>query len=140
MRIKRKRSRRVSFADTEITSVHIFNRDEDSDNPPDSEPQSSSQNDSAEPVKGVVGFFKDLGGESDDFKDSDDEDDGRKSFLRPLGSPSPGSSIPGSATSNDGKLISYFFLLIKFCKLVKLFSRENYTHLGEVCSQEDAMT
>ncbi|PRQ52444.1 hypothetical protein RchiOBHm_Chr2g0155571 [Rosa chinensis] len=107
MRIKRKRSRRVSFADTEITSVHIFNRDdEDSDNAPDSELQSSSLNDSAEPDNGAVGFFKDVGGESDDFKDSDDDEDddgvdGRKSFLRPLGSPSPMSSVPGSATSNN---------------------------------------
>ncbi|XP_050380826.1 uncharacterized protein LOC126798048 [Argentina anserina] len=105
MRIKRKRSRRVSFADTEITSVHIFKRDDDeeSDNAPDSESQSSSITGSAEPEKGgAVGFFKDVGGESDDFKsDEEDDDDGSKlSFLRPIGSPSPMSSAPGSASSN----------------------------------------
>ncbi|CAB4305025.1 unnamed protein product [Prunus armeniaca] len=104
LRIKQKRSRRVSFADTEITSVHIFNRDEDYDTPPDPKPQASCQNESAGPENEVVGFFRDLGGDSDDFKDSDDDDeddDGRKSFFRPIGSPSPGSSVPGSATSND---------------------------------------
>ncbi|XP_021812561.1 uncharacterized protein LOC110755634 [Prunus avium] len=104
LRIKQKRSRRVSFADTEITSVHIFNRDEDYDTPPDPKPQASSQNDAAGPENEVIGFFRDLGGDSDDFKDSDDDDeddDGRKSFFRPIGSPSPGSSVPGSATSND---------------------------------------
>lgn len=107
LRNKQKRSRRVSFADTEITSVHIFNRDEDYDTPPDPKPQASSQNDSAGAENEVVGFFRDLGGDSDDFKDSDDDDedeDGRKSFFTPIGSPSPGSSVPGSATSNDGKL------------------------------------
>ncbi|BFG25870.1 hypothetical protein CerSpe_121460 [Prunus speciosa] len=104
LRIKQKRSRRVSFADTEITSVHIFNRDEDYDTPPDPKPQASSQKDAAGPENEVIGFFRDLGGDSDDFKDSDDDDeddDGRKSFFRPIGSPSPGSSVPGSATSND---------------------------------------
>ncbi|KAB2634448.1 hypothetical protein D8674_041648 [Pyrus ussuriensis x Pyrus communis] len=104
LRIKEKRSRRVSFADTEITSVHIFNRDEDYDTPPDPKPQASSQKDFEQAENPVIGFFRDLGGDSDDFRDSDDDDendDGRKSFFRPIGSPSPGSSVPGSATSND---------------------------------------
>ncbi|XP_048435238.1 uncharacterized protein LOC103951819 isoform X2 [Pyrus x bretschneideri] len=104
LRIKQKRSRRVSFADTEITSVHIFNRDEEYDTPPDPKPRPSSQNDVAQAENPVIGFFRDLGGDSDDFRDSDDDDqndDGRKSFFRPNGSPSPGSSVPGSATSND---------------------------------------
>ncbi|XP_048434241.1 uncharacterized protein LOC125474482 isoform X1 [Pyrus x bretschneideri] len=104
LRIKEKRSRRVSFADTEITSVHIFNRDEDYDTPPDPKPQASSQKDFEQAENPVIGFFRDLGGDSDDFRDSDDDDendDGGKSFFRPIGSPSPGSSVPGSATSND---------------------------------------
>lgn len=47
--------------------------------------------------------------------DNDYDDDtvnGRKSFLRPIESPSPGSTIVGSATSNDGSfsLIGYSLL------------------------------
>ncbi|KAM1016211.1 hypothetical protein ACFX11_045946 [Malus domestica] len=69
--------------------------------------QASSQKDFEQAENPVIGFFRDLGGDSDDFRDSDDDDendDGRKSFFRPIGSPSPGSSVPCSATSNDGKL------------------------------------
>lgn len=116
---KKKRGRRVSFADTEITSVHIFNRDDesDSDAPPNSKRSSSrSNNADLENDHAVVGFFKDLGGgDSEDSGDDDDEEgivDARKSFLRPMGTPSPGSSTAGSATSNDGKFI--LFLLWEF--------------------------
>ncbi|KAM2470673.1 hypothetical protein FF1_045781 [Malus domestica] len=66
--------------------------------------QASSQKDFEQAENPVIGFFRDLGGDSDDFRDSDDDDendDGRKSFFRPIGSPSPGSSVPCSATSND---------------------------------------
>nr|XP_048327978.1 uncharacterized protein LOC107416792 isoform X1 [Ziziphus jujuba var. spinosa] len=105
----KKRSRRVSFADTEITSVHIFNPDDDDDSydtPPNSKRTSSRIHNAAdlETDAPVVGFFKDLtGGDSEDSGDDDDGRivDARKSFLRPLGSPSPGSSTVGSVTSND---------------------------------------
>ncbi|GKV41233.1 hypothetical protein SLEP1_g48799 [Rubroshorea leprosula] len=96
--LRKKRSRRVSFADREITSVHIFNRDDDYETPPDSTPRSSSEQEQQ-----ILGLFKDLP-DSDDSDDGDHEDllVGRKSFLRPIESPSPGgSSINGSATSND---------------------------------------
>ncbi|KAL5798158.1 hypothetical protein ACOSQ2_002978 [Xanthoceras sorbifolium] len=112
--LRKKRARRVSFADREITSVHIFNRDEDYETPP----QSSSRRRSfevevEEDVGEVVRFFGDLAADSDDFKemspgeddddgDDDDESASRKPFLRPRESPSPGSStIGGSATSID---------------------------------------
>ncbi|CAI8597892.1 unnamed protein product [Vicia faba] len=91
----RKRARRVSFADNEITSVHIFRPDDD---------HSTSSSD-IPPVN--LGLFRELGG-----VDSDDEDaegnrnptddaaeavDHRNSFLQPIGSPSPG----GSSTNLD---------------------------------------
>ncbi|KAL5581675.1 hypothetical protein UlMin_014117 [Ulmus minor] len=100
LRIKKKRARRVSFADTEITSVHIFNRDEDDDSPPGSKPSSRKETAELEPENELL-----FGGLADS-DDSGDDDDGsvdvsRKSFLRPIGSPSPGSSTVGSATSND---------------------------------------
>ncbi|KAF2288995.1 hypothetical protein GH714_023589 [Hevea brasiliensis] len=68
-----------------------------------------SSGNAAEAENEVLGFFRDLA-DSDDSKemsltaDEDDEDDivnARKSFLRPVESPSPGSTIVGSATSND---------------------------------------
>eukprot|EP00257_Ricinus_communis_P019188 XP_015578103.1 uncharacterized protein LOC8288333 [Ricinus communis] len=111
--LRKKRSRRVSFADREITSVHIFNRDEDFETPPDSSSaKKQSSHSISEAENEVIGFFRDLA-DSDDYKDmspnddnEDDDDDGavtaRKSFLRPIESPSPGSStVVGSATSND---------------------------------------
>ncbi|XP_065873629.1 uncharacterized protein [Euphorbia lathyris] len=107
--LKKKRSRRVSFADREITSVHIFNRDEDYETPPDSSARNPSSDSVSEAEKEVLGFFRDLV-DSDDSKemspnlDEDYDDDvinARRSFLRPVESPSPGSSIFGSATSND---------------------------------------
>lgn len=107
VRMKKKRSRRVSFADTEITSVHIFNRDEDYDTPPNSKPSSRNDNGDLDPDNVVIGFFKDLGGDSEDSGDDERIVDARKSFLRPIGSPSPGSSTAGSVTSNDGKFISF---------------------------------
>ncbi|XP_021658887.2 uncharacterized protein LOC110648837 isoform X5 [Hevea brasiliensis] len=106
---RKKRSRRVSFADIEITSVHIFNRDEDYETPPRSSEKNSGSGNASEAENEVLGFFRDLA-DSDDSKemsptgDDDDDDDivnARKSFLRPIESPSPGSTIVGSATSND---------------------------------------
>ena len=128
--LKKKRARRVSFADNEITSVHIFRRDdEDSETPPGSKPSSNS--DASQSENDVLGFFRDLGGESDedDLKEASplsnvggggdgDDDDGevmdmRGSFLRPIGSPSPGgSSTAGSvASTEDGKFLFSFILL-----------------------------
>ncbi|XP_030482876.2 uncharacterized protein LOC115699546 [Cannabis sativa] len=101
LRTKNKRSRRVSFADTEITSVHFFHRDEDYETPPDSKPSSRAMDTALEPDNEVIGFFRELGGDSDDSGDDEGSSDGRKSFLRPIGSPSPGSSTAGSVTSND---------------------------------------
>ncbi|KAH9745418.1 hypothetical protein KPL70_004067 [Citrus sinensis] len=100
--LRKKRLRRVSFADREITSVHIFNRDEDYETPPEGSGRKSS---SEEDDRQVLGFFRDLAVDSDDSKEMSPVDDGevvfRKSFLQPMGSPSPGSSVVGSATSND---------------------------------------
>ncbi|XP_022952683.1 uncharacterized protein LOC111455306 isoform X1 [Cucurbita moschata] len=98
---KKKRARRVSFADVEITSVHIFKRDEDYETP--LEPQATPE--AAPPDNEVLGFFRNLVDSDDSLESSPNLDDDvlgqRKSFLRPLGSPSPGSISAGSATSND---------------------------------------
>ncbi|KAK8688683.1 hypothetical protein V6N13_087433 [Hibiscus sabdariffa] len=86
---RKKRLRRVSFADREITSVHIFNRDDDYETPPDSTPEPANERE-----KEVMGLFRGL-------VDSDDDGDDNESFFRPLETPSPGgSSTAGSATSN----------------------------------------
>ncbi|XP_011045644.1 PREDICTED: uncharacterized protein LOC105140484 isoform X2 [Populus euphratica] len=107
--LKKKRSRRVSFADREITSVHIFNRDDEYETPPDPPSTKSPISDTDDEVRA---FFGDLA-DSDDSKeissptgaDDDDNDysiNSRKSFFRPVESPSPGgSSIVGSASCND---------------------------------------
>ncbi|KAH1214788.1 hypothetical protein GmHk_13G036072 [Glycine max] len=89
--LRKKRARRVSFADNEITSVHVFRRDDDSTSSP-SEPPSSSD-------PSVLGFFHDLASDSDDDEQPqlDDEAEAANSFLRPIGSPSPG----GSTTADD---------------------------------------
>ncbi|XP_039039465.1 uncharacterized protein LOC120177352 isoform X3 [Hibiscus syriacus] len=92
--LRRKRLRRVSFADREITSVHIFKRDDDYETPSDSTPEPANERENE-----VMGLFKGL-------VDSDDDEDGlssgSKSFFRPMETPSPcGSSTVGSATSND---------------------------------------
>ncbi|KAI4308584.1 hypothetical protein L6164_031642 [Bauhinia variegata] len=123
--MKKKRARRVSFVDNEVTSVHIFKRDdEDSETPPRSKP-SSGADESRSKDDAVLGFFRDLGGDSDeeDLREvspsrngGDDDDDGevvnvRGSFLRPIRSPSPGSSTAGSvATTDDGKFLFLLFL------------------------------
>ncbi|XVF31940.1 hypothetical protein REPUB_Repub17cG0038200 [Reevesia pubescens] len=94
---RKKRSRRVSFADREITSVHIFNRDDDYETPPDSTPRSTSERE-----KEALAVFKDLVDSDDDEDEEDEVLSARNSFLRPIESPSPGgSSTIGSATSND---------------------------------------
>ena len=123
MALRRKRARRVSFADNEITSVHIFRRDDSSssDTPPNSVPSSSAK---TAPTPDVLVFFRDLAGDSDDddLKESssppshDDGEvaDGSDSFLRPVGSPSPGGSS-AAASTDDGEFrnlcchASFFF-------------------------------
>nr|KYP51679.1 hypothetical protein KK1_026447 [Cajanus cajan] len=88
--LKKKRARRVSFADNEITSVHVFRRDDDSSSPSEAPSDPS-----------VVGFFRDLASDSDDDEppqlDDADAAQAGNSFLRPIGSPSPG----GSSTTAD---------------------------------------
>ena len=88
--IARKRSRRVSFADT--TAVHVFDRDEDFETPPEDRPASPS------PSPGRA-----LAAEGD-------ETEGEEEFVRPpfgflgdvdLGSASPASAA-GSLSSFDG--------------------------------------
>lgn len=115
----KKRARRVSFADVEITSVHIFKRDEDYETPP--EPLATPE--VAPPDNEVLGFFRDLVDSDDSRESSPNVDDDvigqRKSFLRPLGSPSPGSSTVGSAASNDGTFSVSFPL--RFHYILRIF-------------------
>ncbi|CAJ1950989.1 unnamed protein product [Sphenostylis stenocarpa] len=87
--LKKKRARRVSFADNEITSVHVFRRDDDASSDPSDAPSDPS----------VLGFFRDLASESDDDRQPQLDDEAGDSFLRPIDFPSPG----GSSTANDGK-------------------------------------
>ncbi|KAG9448508.1 hypothetical protein H6P81_008473 [Aristolochia fimbriata] len=107
--LQRKRSRRVSFAD--ITSVHVFDRDEDFETPP--EQKSGAEFAESERRDGSVGFQIDSGG-SDDSKGSsrredgeaeyeeeeEEEEDGRAFFVQSMDFSSPGSAT-GSLTSND---------------------------------------
>ncbi|KAL2327167.1 hypothetical protein Fmac_020594 [Flemingia macrophylla] len=86
--LKKKRARRVSFADNEITSVHVFRRDDDDSSSPSEAPSDHSAS--------VLGFFRDLVSDTDDDYDDPPQLDGN-SFLRPVGSPSPG----GSSTTAD---------------------------------------
>ncbi|KAK4437472.1 hypothetical protein Salat_0081100 [Sesamum alatum] len=98
---QKKRARRVSFA--EMTSVHFFDRDEELNETP-----STGTAKIGDELAGELGS----GGESERNKESGGEDDGddndddevmqmRSQFLRPVGSPSPGGSNFGSASSND---------------------------------------
>ncbi|EOA32720.1 hypothetical protein CARUB_v10016023mg [Capsella rubella] len=103
---RRKRLRRVSFADREITSVHIFNRDEDYETPPNAaaaEQQNGERADTSESEDKVIRFFGELSDREDTEGDGDGEDEPilQKSFLRPKFSPSSGGSTVGSATSDD---------------------------------------
>ncbi|KAG7583377.1 hypothetical protein ISN44_As08g029010 [Arabidopsis suecica] len=100
---RRKRLRRVSFADREITSVHIFNRDEDYETPPNTSAAKPQNGDTSEAEDKEISFF----GELSDREDTDGDGDGEyeaildKSFLRPKYSPSSGGSTVGSATSDN---------------------------------------
>lgn len=112
---RRKRLRRVSFADREITSVHIFNRDEDYEMPPNSSAAQPQNADTSESEEKVIRFFGELSDREDTEGDGDGEDEDilDKSFLRPKYSPSSAGSTIGSATSDDGTL--QFLLLFCIC-------------------------
>ncbi|KAF3590267.1 hypothetical protein DY000_02022198 [Brassica cretica] len=95
---RRKRLRRVSFADREITSVHIFKRDEDYETPP-SPPASKPRNgETSESEDKVIRFFGELAADSED---TEGDEPVEKLFLRPKSSPSSGGSTIGSATTDD---------------------------------------
>lgn len=102
MALQRKRARRVSFA--EMTSVHFFDRDEESNETPLAETAKFGDNSPGESGLGLQLEPTEFGGE-DEANDNDDDEEAemRRSFLRPVGSPSPGGSTFGSASSNDGK-------------------------------------
>ncbi|XP_027930801.1 uncharacterized protein LOC114186920 isoform X2 [Vigna unguiculata] len=92
--LKKKRLRRVSFADNEITSVHVFRRDDDSSSPSEAPSDPS-----------IVGFFRDLASDSDDDDKEqpqlhEEAEDGN-SFLRPIGSPYPGDSSTADEGDDD---------------------------------------
>ncbi|KAL3849111.1 hypothetical protein ACJIZ3_010993 [Penstemon smallii] len=91
MAMQKKRARRVSFA--ENTSIRFFEVDDDS--------KESPSTDTAK-----FGDHSVNQSELKDFEGEDDEDDEdvmemRRSFLRPIGSPSPGSSSIRSDSSID---------------------------------------
>ncbi|KAL8130838.1 uncharacterized protein LOC141711470 isoform X2 [Apium graveolens] len=107
--VNKKRARRVSFA--ENTSVHIFDRDEESESP--TEPRTSSPDVNSTDLglfNDELGFRRNsidandilrnnaAAADDDDDDEDDDEYDARPSFFRPLESPSSGSGF-GSATS-----------------------------------------
>ncbi|RDX84844.1 hypothetical protein CR513_34042, partial [Mucuna pruriens] len=92
--LKRKRARRVSFADNEVTSVHVFRRDDDSSSPSEAPSDPS-----------LVGFFRDLASDSDDDEEQPQlgpDAEAGNSFLRPIGSPSPGGSSTADDVDDDG--------------------------------------
>ncbi|KAL4555334.1 hypothetical protein LXL04_037952 [Taraxacum kok-saghyz] len=104
MAFHKKRARRVSFA--ENTSVHIFDRDEDSGTPLDPKPPSSPSDElgSDEHNREPGQLFWNVDEDDNDNNNEDDymdEPGSRSPFLRVVGSPSSGGSTFGSATSND---------------------------------------
>ncbi|KAJ0230034.1 Uncharacterized protein HA466_0311290 [Hirschfeldia incana] len=99
---RRKRLRRVSFADREITSVHIFKRDEDYETPPNPSSASESQNAATSDSEDkVIRFFGELAESEDTGGDGEEDEPVEKLFFRPKNSPSSGGSTIGSATSDD---------------------------------------
>ncbi|KAL9227037.1 hypothetical protein vseg_002780 [Gypsophila vaccaria] len=112
--LHKKRARRVSFAET--TAVHFFNRDDECETTPDDAVNNDPQN-LSDGVKlrrtesdEILEFLQSSSSSSSDSDNDSDFDGGgdgdevdavlRKSFLRPMESPSSGSCF-GSATSND---------------------------------------
>ncbi|RID53003.1 hypothetical protein BRARA_G00432 [Brassica rapa] len=94
---RRKRLRRVSFADREITSVHIFKRDEDYETPPSPSASKPRNVETSESEDKVIRFF----GELADSEDTEGDEPVEKLFLRPKSSPSSGGSTIASATTTD---------------------------------------
>lgn len=117
--IARKKSRRVSFAD--ITAVHVFDRDEDYETPPESTQGSSGGGADKETVglsdKGDSSASLHAGDGEQNGDDDEEEEGDQELFVRDMDSSSPGSAV-GSMTSNDGNvschcrkvLFSTFFL------------------------------
>lgn len=110
----RKRSRRVSFADN-ITTFHVFDRDEEFETPPDEKPSSEGEN--VEPaVRSEMPRFRGDSTDSDDSKElmrnedeevddgDEEEEEGRELFVRNVDFLSPG-SVAGSTTSNEGEFL-----------------------------------
>ncbi|KAL6506791.1 hypothetical protein OROHE_022228 [Orobanche hederae] len=97
--MQKKRARRVSFAET--TSIHLFNRDEDDDETPLIE-TSRLRDDSPGGFDFVRQSEPNMEIDGGDSENGEDEEmNMHKAFLRPIGSPSPGGSTFGSASSND---------------------------------------
>ncbi|XP_020599035.1 uncharacterized protein LOC110038514 [Phalaenopsis equestris] len=96
---KRKRSRRVSFAET---TVHVFKRDEESDSPANSTPVLSEGcrvSDNEESVG--FGGIQSQGDDSVESAPEDESDDAvRLRFVRDIDLSSPGITV-GSVTSNE---------------------------------------
>ncbi|XP_073142523.1 uncharacterized protein [Henckelia pumila] len=96
MALQRKRARRVSFA--EMTSVHFFDRDEEDNETPLAKAAKRDRISANDLDFGLeLEQPKEIDGEDTDVEDMEMP----RSFLRPLGSPSPGGSTIGSASSND---------------------------------------
>lgn len=120
--LHKKRARRVSFA--ERTSVRFFDRDDEGFT---GTPlmQTAKIGDDSYGESGSGGKSegnKEFGGaDNGDENDEDNEEmEMRSSFLRPNGSPSPGGSTFGSASSNDGKFrrsLLCFFMFI-YCSML----------------------
>ncbi|XP_049932628.1 uncharacterized protein LOC116250090 isoform X2 [Nymphaea colorata] len=97
--LHKKRSRRVSFADT--TSVHVFDRDEDFETPPDPKPNSDNPEGLKQvPQAGKASTEKEAGGDDDDSREANGNCDAEDIERFVLEMQSPGSAN-GSATSNE---------------------------------------
>lgn len=98
----RRRSRRVSFADT--TAVHVFDRDEDyEETPPDERPASPSPS----PGRPLAGY-------ASEGNETEGEEESPFDFLGDVDgcSSSPG-SVAGSISSIDGGNLSF-----RFCRIL----------------------
>ncbi|KAI4331551.1 hypothetical protein MLD38_029733 [Melastoma candidum] len=103
-RRRRPNNRRVSFANNEVTSVHVFRRDDDYDATPPSDQAMSS--DKVGEEDGGIGLF----GDSQDSQELTPRDGGREEdedtdglpgvYFRSVGFPSPGSYTVGSFASS----------------------------------------
>ncbi|KAF3777479.1 hypothetical protein EJ110_NYTH45629 [Nymphaea thermarum] len=97
--LHKKRSRRVSFADT--TSVHVFDRDEDFETPPDPKPNSDNPEGLGQvPQAGKASTEKEAGGDDDDSREANGNCDAEDIERFVLEMQSPGSAN-GSAISNE---------------------------------------